>query len=192
MRDKLLISGLGIVVLAMCVVAGISIAYASVTSRLDINGYASMNSGNWSVHFANMKNVELIGDVREKSKPLLRDDSTSINGFDIEFFGIESSASYSFEVQNDGSYDAVISSITIPKPKCTGIGTNKEKDANLVCNNIEYTLLYEDGDVINVGDELAEGMTKRLKLTLNYKGKTLPENKVEISGLGITIIYSQK
>ena len=42
--------------------------------------------------------------------------------------------------------------------------------------------LYDNGEIINIGDELNSQDVKKLKLTLLYNGETLPQNTVDISG----------
>ncbi len=192
MKTKVLIGGLTMLILILSVIAGMSIAYATITSRLDINGYATMNSGNWSVHFANLHKVNLIGEASEKVTPKLQDGLTSISNFDLDFYQTGDGAVYTFDVVNDGGLDAYISSITIPKPICNSSVFNDYTNSKLVCDNLVYNLSYSDGSSVNINDTLARGTTKALKLTLKYSGNLIPTNPVEISGLGITMIYSQK
>ncbi len=192
MRVKVLVNGIGIVFITLSMIVGISIAYATVTSRLDINGYATMNSGSWDVHFENLHKVNLIGEASETVTPKLRDKLTSISNFDLNFYQPGDGAIYTFDVVNDGGLDAYISSITIPKPICSSNVINDYSNSKLVCDNLVYNLSYGDGSSVNIDDTLLSGTTKTLKLTLKYSGKSLPSNPVEISGLGITIIYSQK
>lgn len=188
MRIKVLIGGLT----TLCLILSVSIAYATITSRLDINDYVIMNSGNWSVHFANLHKVDLIGEAKEKVTPKLQDGLTSISNFDLNFYQTGDGAIYTFDVVNDGELDAYISSITVPKPVCNSSVVNDYYNSKLVCNNLVYNLSYSDGSSVNVDDTLPNGTTKTLRLTLKYSGKSLPANPVKISGLGITIIYSQK
>ncbi len=191
MKQKVIIGSLSICILCLSVVAGLSLAYASMTRKLDIEGYASMNSKSWSVHFANLSNASLSNYAVEISKPQLRDNATSISGFNIKLHQLGDYASYTFDVVNDGDFDATISSLTIPKPVCSGLGINAQRDENLICNNLIYTLTYTNGDAVELGDVLTKDHSNKLRLTLKYVGSSLPENVVEISGLGITIVYSQ-
>lgn len=190
MKKKVLM--VSMLVLALSVVAGVSIAYATVTSRLEVNGSATMNSGNWSVHFENLRKVQLVGSAKETSSPKLHSNSTGISNFDIDLYQSGDSATYTFDVVNDGGLDAYISSITIPKPVCNSKGSNAYADNKLVCDNLSYNLSYSNGNPVNINDTLVAGTKKTLKLTLKYSGKTLPSSQVEISGLEITMIYSQR
>lgn len=192
MSKKRIFSVIAILFIACISMTAISFAYASVTSKLSIDGYASMNTAKWSVHFQNLSNANLKGTTLEITKPTLQNNSTSISNFNVEFMNVNDGVNYTFEVINDGSLDAKVSSIVIPKPICTGIGTTSYEDAELICNNLNYSLTYIDGTKIQTGDTLDKGQLKSFILNLEYSGTQLPQNVVKISGLSITLIYIQK
>lgn len=192
MKTKKIFSLIGILFITCVSVIGISFTYASITSKLSIDGYASMNSMKWSVHFQNLSNANLKGTTLEVNKPTLKNNSTSISDFEVEFMNINDGVSYTFDVINDGDLDAKISSIVIPKPVCTSTGDTAYEDSSLICDNLSYSLTYLDGTEIQIGDTLEKGQSKSLVLKLEYLGTKLPQNVVEISGLSIALIYVQK
>ena len=183
---------IGILFISCIAIICVSFVYASITSQLSIDGYASMNPAKWSVHFQNLSNANLKGTALEVTKPTLQNNSTNISNFNVEFMNIKDGVSYTFDVINDGNLDAKVSSIFIPKPICTGTGSNSYEDENLICDNLNYYLTYADGTRILAGDSLDKGQSKSLILNLEYSGTQLPQNVVEISGLSITLIYTQK
>lgn len=192
LNNKKIFPVIGIILIVCTSIIGISFVYASVTSKLTINGYASMNPSKWSIYFKNLSDANLKGTTIEVSKPTIQNNSTSISDFDINFINGMDGVSYTFDVVNDGSLDAKISSIVIPKPICIGTGENSFEDSNLICDNLTYNLTYIDGSKIQPGDTLDKGQTKSFILNLEYSNTELPKNKVEISGLSITLIYVQK
>lgn len=192
MKEKKIFGIIGILFAACISITGISLAYASMTSKLSIDGYASINSVKWSVHFQNLSNANLKGTALEVTKPILQKDSTSISNFDVQFINANDGVTYTFDVINDGDLDAKVSSIVIPRPICNGIGENSYNDSNLVCANFSYSLTYGDGTKIQVGDILRKGQSKSFTLKLEYLGTQLPQNVVEISELSIALIYVQK
>ena len=192
MKTKKIFSLIGILFITCVSVIGISFTYASITSKLSIDGYASMNSMKWSVHFQNLSNANLKGTTLEVNKPTLKNNSTSISDFEVEFMNINDGVSYTFDVINDGDLDAKISSIVMPKPVCTSTGDTAYEDSSLICDNLNYSLTYLDGTEIQIGDTLERGQSKSLVLKLEYLGTKLPQNVVEISGLSIALIYVQK
>lgn len=192
MKTKKIFSLIGILFITCVSVIGISFTYASITSKLSIDGYASMNSMKWSVHFQNLSNANLKGTTLEVNKPTLKNNSTSISDFEVKFMNINDGVNYTFDVINDGDLDAKISSIVIPKPVCTSTGDTAYEDSSLICDNLNYSLTYLDGTEIQIGDTLEKGQSKSLVLKLEYLGTKLPQNVVEISGLSIALIYVQK
>lgn len=72
MKTKKIFSLIGILFITCISVIGISFTYASITSKLSIDGYASMNSMKWSIHFQNLSNANLKGTTLEVTKPTLK------------------------------------------------------------------------------------------------------------------------
>lgn len=192
LKGKKIFNVIGIIFVACISITGISFTYASVTSKLSIDGYASMNTARWSIHFRNLSNANLNGTASEIAKPILQNNSTSISNFDIMFMNVNDGVTYKFEVINDDDIDAKVSSILIPKPICKGIDETSYEDASLICDNLNYSLTYADGTKIQAGDTLDKGQSKSFVLNLEYSGTKLPQNVVEIFGLSITLIYIQK
>lgn len=145
----LFISGIAII--------SVSFVYASITSQLSIDGYASMNPAKWSVNFQNLSNSNLKGNTIEVTNPILQHNSTNISNFNVEFQSVKDGVSYNFDVMNDGNLDAKVSSIFIPKPICTGTDSNYYEDKKLICDNLNYSLTYADGTKIKEGDILNKG-----------------------------------
>ena len=181
---------LSILIVIGCVSS--SIVFSAITSNLKIDGFATIGSVRWSIRFDNLENAILTGSAEEIRKPMIQSNSSSIGSFDVKLTATNDAVIYYFEVINDGDLDAKLSSITMPTPTCVGKGSNKMSDEELVCRNLKYQLTYADGKSINVSDELAKGTKKKMKLYLQYVGNELPQNVVNINGLGISMIYGEK
>ena len=174
------------------VIAGITIGYAAIQSTLEIRGTATMNTAVWNVKFANLSSVQLAGDASVTTAPTLTD--TSIGTFSVVLTQPGDSVSYTFDVTNTGTLDAKIGTFTkAASPTCTGLsGTQAEADAALVCGGLTYTLKYTAGGTnVAANDTLNAGETKNMTLTLSYSGENLPSDDVNITGLGIDLIYVQ-
>lgn len=172
-----------------------TIAFASFTQQLDIQGKATVNKSSWSIKFANLQSVVKTGTATEVTAPTINTNDTKISEYDVTLTTPGDSVSYTFDVVNEGTFNAKISSITIPTPLCTGNGTTATTDENNVCDNLTYTLTYANGTPVAVDDTLNAGETKSLKLTLSYSASVaaaaLPKDDVSISNLAISIIYAQ-
>ena len=173
----------------------ITIGYASFSQILTINGEATVEKSTWKIGFENLSSAILVGTAEEVTHPFISSGGTDIGSYNVNFTTPGDSVSYTFDVVNSGTFDAKLSSITIPVPVCTGSGDNAAADAANVCNHLVYTLTYSDGTVINENDTLNKQTSRSLKLTLIYKdditASELPNNDVSISNLSISMYYSQ-
>ena len=194
----------GVLALLMSI-AAISIAYAALSSTLTINGEATVIGGqSWKIKYSNLAAVVKTGDAEEVTAPTINTNDTKISDYSVKLTKPGDSVTYTFDVVNEGTFDAEISSFIMPTPTCTGKATDEAKkalDEQNVCNNLEYTLKYDNGDAVAVGDELANkdattGHTKHLVLKLTLKDtmtdEQLPSDDVAIGNLTISTIYSQK
>lgn len=193
-KDK---DGIVAVIVLLLMIIGLSVGFASLSSSLTINGSATVNSSSWDVHFADLSSSPIIvGDADQIKAPTLS--ATSITNYSVNLNEPDSSISYSFKIVNGGTYNAKISSITVPTPTCTGNGTYATSDASNVCKYLEYTIKYDNGSSLDVGDTISAGssvdVVLKLAFTSNNNSITsteLPNDDVIISNLGISIIYVQ-
>ncbi|MBO5138352.1 MAG: hypothetical protein J6B89_01790 [Bacilli bacterium] len=173
-------------------IALVGLSYAVLNVSLDIKGHMKMATASWDVHFENLQNGILNGTARELQRPIISDDTTSILNLNVKLFAPTDSAYYFFDVKNSGDLDAEISSVQITEPVCRGTGDTAVSDSSMVCDNIGFDVVYADNSIINIGDLLNKGESKRLKLRLYYTGTNLPYNEVDISNLNVAIVYSQR
>lgn len=127
----------------------ITIGYASFSQILTINGEATVEKSTWKIGFENLSSAILVGTAEEVTHPSISSGGTDIGSYNVNFTTPGDSVSYTFDVVNSGTFDAKLSSITIPVPVCTGSGDNAAADAANVCNHLVYALTYSDGTVIN-------------------------------------------
>ncbi len=195
MKEKRNIIVFTIAIAIIASITAVGIAYASFSQTLKINGNATVRTATWKVKFSNLTNATLTGTAQEITAPTITTNDTKIGDYSVSLTKPGDSVSYTFDVVNEGTFDAKVSSVTIPTPTCTGTGDNATVDGNNVCNNISYTLTYSDGTSVQESDTLNSNETKTMKLTLKYAdgitSEQLPKNDVAISGLETTIIYGQ-
>ena len=181
-------------------IVAIGIGFAAFCETLTINGNASVQTSSWKVKFSSLGTAVKTGTAAEVTAPTLSD--TVIQTYSATFKTPGDSISYKVAVSNTGTYNAKISTVTIPTPTCTGKEgeATAATDATKVCDKLEYTLVYASGDAkagqaVAVGDTLGKDETRNMVLTLKYKDFTdsslLPSADVTISNLGVTLVYSQ-
>lgn len=181
-------------------IVAIGIGFAAFSETLTINGNASVQTSSWKVKFSELSSATLTGTAAEVTAPTKSD--TTIETYNVTFRTPGDSVSYKIKVSNTGSYNAKITTATIPVPTCTGKSGESTADADKtkVCDKLTYTLVYDEGDTdagqtVKVGDTLNAGQTRPMILTLKYADFTdatlLPAADVSISNLGVTLVYSQ-
>ena len=182
-------------------IVAIGIGFAAFSETLTINGNASVQTSSWKVKFSELGTAQKTGTAAEVTAPTLSD--TTIETYNVTFKTPGDSVSYKIKVSNTGSYNAKITTATIPVPTCRGKSgeTTAEADAGKVCDKLTYTLVYDTddtqsaGQAVQVGDTLKAGETRPMVLTLKYTEFTdatlLPAADVSISNLGVTLVYSQ-
>lgn len=168
----------------------ITVAFAAIQTTLQIQGTATMNTATWDVKFQNLSAPTLTGAASVGTAPTLA--STLIGTYAVVVTKPGDSITYTFDVTNTGSLDAIIGTYTkAATPTCTGVSaTEAAADAALVCAGLTYTLKYTSGGAnVALNDTLAAGQTKNLTLKLSYDGASLPTDDVNITGLDISMVY---
>lgn len=193
-----------ITVLVVAIVS-MSVVYATLTQRLTITGSATVekNTSLWNVHFVSNSITQLTpvgyAEVAE-GKELTTNGLTTLENLEVTLKAPGDAISYTFSVTNEGSLPAKISGVTLPNlNNASYVSTsNKTADINMVKENIEYSLTYNNDSTYGnktpeVNDLLASGATKSLKLTISYKSSAtdLPSEAVTVSGLNARIDYVQ-
>lgn len=169
-------------------ISGLCVAFANQTAELKIMGTAKVNKTKWEIKFANLSTPTLVNGVTVETEPTIQNESTYIGDYHVVFTKPNSSVSYTFDVVNNGTFDAKLNSIAIPTPTCTGNGANAEEDATNVCNYLTYILTKADGTPFDVNSIVKAEDSVSLKLTLSYGNipqVNWPKDDVEISNLQI-------
>ena len=183
--------------LALGVFAFSTIVWSAFTTTLEINGAAMVAMQGWDIHFDNISNVTLTGDAIEAVKPKLENVSTAISDYQIKLISPGDSAKYTFNIVNNGTFGAKLSTITNGTISCIdGNGETSSTDAKNVCDNITYSLKYTNtGEDVKENDLLKSKDSVNVTLLLKYNetvtNDKLPETEVTISGLSTTLLYVQ-
>ena len=202
---------------------GMTGAYALLSQQLQIRATGSVKGASWDVHIENLtgpsyssakygSTSESTGATGTAAASVTQTPSvktTSIEGLAVQFTKPNVSVSYTFDLVNAGTLDAILDSYYIAAKTgdhaftCTGTGDNAVADAELVCNNLTYTLKYTDGgadvaatntlDKATVSGNTSTPTRRNVTLTLTLADMaTLPTNDVTVSGLNVDFNYVQK
>lgn len=189
---------IGVIAALVISVVAIGIGFATFTETLRIEGSATVQTSTWKVKFTNLSAPTLNGTAAVVTAPTINTNDTTISTYDVKLIKPGDSVSYTFDVVNTGTYNAKLTSITIPTPTCTGKAETESAttDAANVCKHLTYTLTYANGTSLAENDALeASTGVAHMKLTLTYTSHDvaadLPKADVTISNLGISLVYSQ-
>ena len=196
-------------------VLGLTVAFAALSQTLTINGSAAVDAASWDIHFEKTsgKETEVKG-AATFTEPTLS--GTTIENFSATLTKPGDSVTYYFDIVNNGTVDAVVSSydFSYGYTKCFGIveadagwndckawdldnnGTINVNDKAKHMELFDYNIYYVDGGKkLARKDTLNAGETKHMKLVIEYKDTAtgLPENNITLTSSDpITITYEQK
>ncbi len=196
-------------------VLGLTVAFAALSQTLTINGSAAVDAASWDIHFEKTsgKETEVKG-AATFTEPTLS--GTTIENFSATLTKPGDSVTYYFDIVNNGTVDAVVSSydFSYGYTKCIGIveadagwndckawdldnnGTINVNDKAKHMELFDYNIYYVDGGKkLAIKDTLNAGETKHMKLVIEYKDTAteLPENNITLTSSDpITITYEQK
>lgn len=202
-------------VLSLCAllvaVLGLTVAFATLSQTLKINGNSTFDTASWDIHFEKTKDkeTETTGDATF-TEPTLN--GTSIENFRASLTKPGDSVTYYFDIVNNGTVDAVVSSYIFPfafnecqinvnsYSYCMNFDFN---DDNLVTDSdyMTYLSMFNHG-ILNVdtnkalskNDIIKKGETKHMKLYFEYLSSAtiLPEKDLTLtSKKPITITFNQ-
>lgn len=193
-----------IAIIALCLaVAGVSVAFATMSTTLSIKGSAQMQTASWDIKFANLT-TQTAGAAELLSEPKITDNIV-IEDFNSKLTKPGDSVTLKFDIVNNGSLDADVASVLLGEADCTSaLETPNTNDETIVCGNIKMSLVYDEattaeqtqtayeaGTAIEAGHKLLNGESVSAKLTLEYTGTTLPSANVNIEFSDTTILYEQ-
>ena len=175
---------------------GITVAYASLSQNLTINGTAKVAAATWDVHFEGMSAGTATGYAAIPTTGKLAASGTSVSGNIGTLKAPGDTITYTFNVKNAGSINAKISSITAPNLTCApATSGGSQTVANNVCANLTYTIEYtsESPKTIAVGNTLTAGASKNitLKIVNSSAATTLASEDIAVTASPMIINYVQ-
>ena len=199
---------LAIVAMA-AVFAFVSVVYAAFSTTLTINGSAVVKAAKWDVHFTNLSalsgtNTKGFTYAAPQADPNVNPTltaATTISGFKAVLTQPGDEVSFTVDIENTGSLNARLTSITLPTLTCTPTGTVGQDgytqemfDADkATCEAhvaISVTGVTENTTVINAGSH--ETVTVKVSLYSDYAGGNYTLNKDVTVGISQTsFVFTQ-
>lgn len=184
-----------------------TIAYAALTRTLTISDNQVTITTDWNVHFARSATATSAAATSTGStataaitqQPTLTD--TTISGLRATFQKPGDKVEFYFDIVNDGSIDAKLSTATYTTPTCTSSdsGVPAATLSNFCSNNINYSIVYTDTlQAPETDDNLYAAPNEPnvrhclLTIELDPETQTIPSGTITVSNIGATFVYVQQ
>ena len=144
---------------AICIaIVGVSVAYAALSTILNVNGTATVStSTSWKIQFNNISTITTTGNASTTREPALNSADSTILEWAAKFSAPGDSVSFTFQVKNGGSIDAVLDEVT-----------KTIADANASVPVASYFTYDVTVGGQTITDGLTEAITKRILKSTNY------------------------
>lgn len=157
-------------------VLGLTIAFASLSQTLTINGTATLDAAKWGIKFENLSSGKVVGDAVINDTAMIAEDQITINNIDVSLKTPGDSVTYTVDLVNEGTINAEIYSIEVPK-----FTEEQEK-------YIDFKVTYDNGEEVKQGDILNKETKKNLTIKVEFK-KDITESDLPKSGEEISLSY---
>ena len=166
----------------------LTIAYAVLSTTLKIKGTAKINSATWNVNITAGDDFTTYGRAKF-GYPTIK--STTISDMKFELYQPGDGVKFPFTIRNDGSLDGKLKEVKKGTISCS---STNNYNAQKVCENITYTIKYEDGSEILEGDVIKSGGVQFFVLEIMYNKNTdfVSPTEVSIDGIDVVLLYEQK
>ncbi len=191
----------------------ITVAYAALSTSLRINSSATVRGASWDIHFSGGSVNGTPTSAPAEGRSVYFDgvptlSTTTISNVRVVLTQPSDSATYSFNIVNNGSIDARLSTLTSMTPTCSPSGTDATKACTYISRTLTYTSTptYENGVTYNgtkivsgaavtANDVIPAGQTVSVNLTIGYADGTTSENfpssDVSVSYPEQTLVFIQ-
>lgn len=180
MRSKSFKKEYIIVGLFILVVFGISLGYSRLQTMLQINGNANIPSVSWNVHFKNLQLKEGSFTNNGTNTVSMNPEQNQIT-YSVTLEKPGDKFSFDVDIANDGSLDAVLSSL--------------ETEGTMITPEISKFFSYSESGLPAEGSELPTGNSKKVTVTLEFldldNAEDLPKQAFTFSRT-IKLNYVQK
>ena len=167
-----------ILLVLVCLIGTMTIAYAILSVTLNINGNAEVTAASWDIHLDNIKVTS--GSVNNASISIT---SPTTATFSIELITPGDFYEFTIDVVNDGSIDAMIDGVT----KMSMLTESQSKYLN-------YIVEYQNGESINTKQLVSKNSRVRLKVRIEFRNDISPLDlpmQEETLNLAFTVNYVQ-
>ena len=191
MRKELKKQNIMIAIIALLLV--VTIGYATLQANLTINGTSKINNSTWNVHFNNPSeattgSVAIDTTKYANAKAATKDDATTVS-YNVLLTNPGDFYEFTVPVQNEGSIDAMIDTITSTIKIGTGNVTTINSSSDLPAW-LNYSVTYSDGITIAPKHQLNAGDTETYKVRVEFKRDITNAQLDDAAGKELQLTFS--
>ena len=163
-----------VIVVLLIVVAGLTVAFASLSSVLNIKGTAYLDAAKWGIKFQNLSDPVSVGTASSTGTAKIEEaKSAEINGINVNLSTPGDKVVYTVDLVNEGTIN-----VKIDKIEKTALTSEQQK-------YLTFKVTDKDYNEVSKGDILQKGETKKLIITIEFikdlTKEDLPTNTSTIS-----------
>ena len=166
-----------VIVVLLIVVAGLTVAFAALSTTLNINGTAYLDAAKWGIRFENLSSPTKKGSANVTGTAKIEETKAAeITGINVSLSIPGDKVTYTVDLVNKGTINAKIDNIE--KTVLTS-----EQQRYLI-----FKVTDKDGREVSEGDILSAGETKNLTITIEFI-KDLTKEDLPTSTSTISLSY---
>ena len=166
-----------VVVVLLIVFMGLTIAFAALSTTLNINGTAYLDAAKWGIRFENLSSPTKIGSATTTGTAKIEETKAAeITGINVSLMAPGDKVTYTVDLVNKGTINAKIDNI-----EKTVLTSEQQR-------YLTFKVTDKNGYEISQGDILEKGETKKITITIEFI-KDLTKEDLPTSTSTISLSY---
>ncbi len=146
-----------VVVVLLVVIAGLTVAFAALSTTLNINGTAYLDAAKWGIRFENLSSPTKIGSATTTGTAKIEETKAAeITGINVSLSTPGDKVTYTVDLVNKGTINAKIDNI-----EKTVLTSEQQR-------YLTFKVTDKSGYEIKQGDILSAGETRNLTITIEF------------------------
>ena len=146
-----------VVVVLLIVIAGLTVAFAALSTTLNINGTAYLDAAKWGIRFENLSSPTKIGSATTTGTAKIEETKAAeITGINVGLSMPGDKIVYTVDLVNKGTINAKIDNI-----EKTVLTSEQQR-------YLTFKVTDQNGKEISQGDILEKGETKKITITIEF------------------------
>ena len=146
-----------VIVVLLIVVAGLTVAFAALSTTLNINGTAYLDAAKWGIRFENLSSPTKIGSATTTGTAKIEETKAAeITGINVSLMAPGDKVTYTVDLVNKGTINAKIDNI-----EKTVLTSEQQR-------YLTFKVTDKSGNEVSKYDILSAGETRKLTITIEF------------------------